>query len=250
MRIKVSIISFIIGAIICLILWMNDIRSVGFILLLIVMLLSDFIKGSIFIQDNFYLNSLNELDYPIVEKKIALTFDDGIHVKNTPKVLAILKQHQVQATFFLIGKNIETNTEILNRMLEDGHQIGNHSYEHGFWFSMKSSKNMLAEIQNTNEIVKKYTGIELKLFRPPYGVTNPMVAKALKLSGLRSIGWSLRSKDTVAKSKLELLTKLKKRVKRNDIILLHDRCDLTVEVLTEFIEDCKSRGYKFVTIPS
>lgn len=211
--------------------------------------LSDLVLGAIFIERNFYIQSINFLP-KTKEHQICLTFDDGIHAELTPKVLDILKEKKVKAIFFLIGKNIEGNEHILKRMQEEGHQIGNHSYEHSAWFDLKSSNAMLEEMEKTNTILESVLGEKITLFRPPYGVTNPNLAKAIRNSKLKSIGWSLRSMDTIAKSKEQLLSKLKLNTKAQDIILLHDRCEVTVHALTEYIDYCVDRGFKFVTLNS
>ncbi len=203
------------------------------------------VLGAIYIDRNFFITSINKLDESTVNE-LCLTFDDGVHAELTPKVLDILKEKNIKAIFFLIGKNV--NEAIVKRMHEEGHQIGNHSFEHSFWFDMKSSNAMLSEIKQTNQLLESIIGEKIILFRPPYGVTNPNLAKAIKRSGLQSIGWSLRSLDTTAKSKEQLLTKLKQNTKARDIILLHDRCEITVDALTEYIDFCHNRGFTFVTL--
>lgn len=209
----------------------------------------DLVFGAIYIQKNFYVDSVNNLQSSN-QREICLTFDDGIHADLTPKVLDILKQKNVKAIFFLIGKNIKGNEAILKRMYDEGHQIGNHSYEHTFWFDMKSSNAMLEEIEKTTQLINSIIGKQIALFRPPYGVTNPNLARAIKKSGLQSIGWSLRSFDTTAKSTTQLLSKLKLETKAQDIVLLHDRCEITVNALTEYIDFCQERGFTFVTLKS
>ena len=219
----------------------------GYLLIPIVFFISDLVLGAIYIQRNFYIKSINSLT-PKKQWQLCLTFDDGIHAERTPMVLDILKEKQVKAVFFLIGKNIEGNEHIVKRMKDEGHQIGNHSYEHSAWFDLKSSQAMLEEIMKTNTILESIIGEKVTLFRPPYGVTNPNLAKAIRKSKLHSIGWSLRSMDTVAKSKEQLLDKLTKKTKPQDIILLHDRCQVTVDALTDYIDDCQRQGYTFVPL--
>lgn len=214
--------------------------------------------GSIFIHWNFYLRSVNKL--PLLKvtfdegqlslnqrgKQVALTFDDGPEA-TTEQVLDILKKEKVPATFFVIGKNIAGREHILQRMQAEGHSIGNHSFNHGFNFDWQSASRMLEEIVQTNEAITTVTGVPVKLFRPPYGVTNPNLAKAIRNSGLKSIGWSLRSMDTVAKDSDKLYNKILRDVKAGDIILLHDRCPITVTALPVLIAALKKRGFDFAT---
>lgn len=222
---------------------------------LILLYVSMLILGSIFIEWNFYLhsiNSINELENQEKQKEnskqICLTFDDGIHPVNTPKALEILAKQNVKAHFFLIGKNIIGNEHIVMKMKNDGHIIGNHSQYHLWNFDLQSSSQMCQELISTNEIIEKITGDKPTLFRPPYGVTNPNLKKAIQQCNMISIGWNVRSMDTIAKSKKHLLDKLIKKTKPNSIILLHERCDVTLEVLTEYMEHCKAQGYTFVTL--
>jgi len=212
------------------------------------------VLGAIYIQQNFFIESINSLhDSTLPHKKdtdIVLTFDDGIHPIHTPKVLDILQAHGVKAMFFIIGKNINQHAAILKRIADDGHTIGNHSFTHGIWFDMKSTAGMVAELNQMNEAVvdilgKEYTPV---YFRPPYGVTNPNLANAIKRTGMTSVGWNLRSMDTVAKSKMQLLDKLKKMTGKGSIVLLHDRCAITVDTLTDYIVFCKQQGFTFTTL--
>ena len=212
------------------------------------------IAGAIYIQQNFFVESINSLhDSTLPHKKdtdIVLTFDDGIHPIHTPKVLDILQAHGVKAMFFIIGKNIHQHAAILKRIADEGHTIGNHSFTHGIWFDMKSISDMAAELNQMNEAVvdilgKEYTPV---YFRPPYGVTNPNLANAIKRTGMTSVGWNLRSMDTVAKSKMLLLDKLKKMTRKGSIVLLHDRCAITVDTLTDYIVFCKQQGFTFTTL--
>jgi len=217
-----------------------------FLLLPIGFLVFHLVMGAIYIQRNFFIVSQNVLNTS--EKKICLTFDDGIHPEWTPKVLDILNRFQIPAVFFIIGKNIPGNESILHRMLKEGHEVGNHSDDHSFWFDLKSSAAMSEEIKRCNQKIEAITGQPCAIFRPPYGVTNPNLAKAIGQCSMRSIGWSLRSMDTVAKDANSLLKKLKSETKPGAIILLHDRCQITTEVLTDYIEHCLSEGYTFVTL--
>lgn len=178
------------------------------------------------------------------QKQVALTFDDG-PAEHTSAILDILKKEQVKATFFLIGKNIQGREELVQRMFQEGHRIGNHSFDHGFNFDWQSAANMTLELTKTNEAIYKVTGEEVRIFRPPYGVTNPNLAKAVKNSLLKSVGWSLRSMDTTAKNETTLLQNILKQVKPRDIILLHDRCEITAQMLPDLIRILKERNYHF-----
>jgi peptidoglycan/xylan/chitin deacetylase (PgdA/CDA1 family) len=203
--------------------------------------------GSIFIQWNFYLPSVNQLNFDLKNKTVALTFDDG-PTDTTEQILAILQKENVQATFFLIGKNIDGKEHVVRRMYAEGHAIGNHSFNHGFNFDWQSAASMAKEIQQTNKAIEAITHANTTIFRPPYGVTNPNVARAVKRCAVQSIGWNIRSMDTIAKSEEELLQNILKQLKPNAIILLHDRCPITLKILPRLICEIKKQGYVFATL--
>ncbi len=202
--------------------------------------------GSYFIQLQFFTSSYN--CGSAAKRQIALTFDDGPDATFTPQVLDILKQHQVPATFFIIGRNIAGNEPIIKRMTDEGHLIGNHSWGHTFWFSMQKAEQIAAEINQTTDAIAQITGRRMKFFRPPYGVTNPMIAAAIKSAGVYSIGWSLRSYDTVANSREQLLQKLTKNLKNGDILLLHDWGAHTIGILSDYIKYVRGQGYEIVAL--
>lgn len=238
--------------------WFNG-YSAWWLLACVLVLISILTLGSIFIRWNFYLRSVNRL--PIVQvrfdgsqvalqqrgRQVVLSFDDG-PADYTEQVLDILKQEQVPAIFFLIGKNIAGREDTLRRMMAEGHVIGNHSFGHGFNFDWQSAANMEAELLRTSETIEAVTGSAVKWFRPPYGVINPNLAKAIRNSGMKSMGWSLRSMDTVAKDEAQLLQKILRKVKPGDIILLHDRCTVTAAILPELIQALKKKGFSFTLL--
>jgi peptidoglycan/xylan/chitin deacetylase (PgdA/CDA1 family) len=183
-----------------------------------------------------------------IEDKIAITFDDGPHKKNTPKLLDLLKKHKAKASFFLIGSNISENKKIAEKIFADGHLIGNHSYFHSKLFPLKLPNRIRKELEKAQEEIRKTTFQENQYFRPPYGVTNPFVAKGILRFNFKVIGWSIRSFDTTNKSKESILKRITKNLKGGDIILLHDR---TVHVcwLTEgILKYLKKNKLKAVTV--
>lgn len=175
--------------------------------------------------------------FPNTQNKIALTYDDGPDEKQTEKILDILKRYDAKATFFVIGKNAEKNIEILKRMSNEGHSIGNHSYFHENKFPIKSVAQIAEEISRTQSIINSVCKRGNKYFRPPFGVTNPLIAKAIKQTRMLTIGWNIRSLDTCKKSKEDILSKVCKNLKSGDVILLHDKtehvCWLTEQILIQ-----------------
>lgn len=181
------------------------------------------------------------------EKVIALTFDDGPHEK-TIDVLDLLLKYKAKATFFCIGKEIEKYPEIVERIIAEGHNIGNHSYSHSNWNGFFSTQKIVAEIEQTNTLIAQFTNKKNRLFRPPFGVTNPNIAKAISKTNQMAIGWNIRSLDTVIKKENIILERIKKRVQPGNIILMHDTSAKTVSVLEQLLLFLQSESYKTITI--
>ncbi len=175
------------------------------------------------------------------KSKIHLTFDDGPHPIITPQILEVLKNHNQKAVFFCVGKNIEQFPEIIKQIIEQGHDIGNHSYSHSIGFDFMSSQKVNDELEKTNNLIEQFTGKSNRLFRPPYGVTNPNIAKAVKQLGMKTIGWSIRSLDTVKSP--SVVQKRLMNVKPGDIILFHDTIHHTPEILEEFLRFLKNNDH-------
>ena len=201
--------------------------------------------GAIFIRWNFFVTSLHHGDRN--SREIALSFDDG-PADHTAEILNILQAEKVPAIFFSIGKNAAAHPEILRRWRDENHLIGNHSYDHSFHFDWKDRNAMAAEILHTNETIREITGLTPKLFRPPYGVTNPELSQAISLTAMTSVGWSLRTFDTKAKNADALLQRITSTVRGGDVILLHDSVGLTAGILTALIHACREKGFTFVRL--
>lgn len=182
------------------------------------------------------------------KKQIAISFDDGPAPEYTPEILQVLREGDVKAAFFCIGNRIPGNEWILKQVHDDGHIIGNHSYSHHFWFDMFTSKQMLGDIKLMDDEVVRVTGSRPKLFRPPYGVTNPNLKKAIINGDYTAVGWSVRSMDTVVKDRNKLLNKMIAALKPGAVYLFHDTCKVTVDMLPGFIQEVKNRGYEFVPL--
>jgi len=202
--------------------------------------------GSYFVQSQFYMKTVCKAD--TAEKKIALTFDDGPLNSYTPQLLSVLSNHNVMATFFCIGKNAATHTALLRQVHQQGHIIGSHSFSHGLWFDLLSAKKMEADLQQAHAVFKKELDCNIKWFRPPYGVTNPNLKKAVERMGYTAIGWNVRSMDTVAKDEQGLLKKLKQSLKPGAVFLFHDTMAITVKVLPDFIIYAQQQGYEIAPL--
>jgi peptidoglycan/xylan/chitin deacetylase (PgdA/CDA1 family) len=206
--------------------------------------LSLLVAGSISIRRGFYVKSYWAGDRK--GKKVAFSFDDGPDSNHTPVVLDLLKQQGVQAAFFVVGNKVEINSEIIRRIDQEGHILGGHSFSHHFFFDLFPAPQITNELELTEELIMKITGKRMKWFRPPYGVTNPVLARVVRKLGYYVIGWSLKSKDTVIVDSQELLERLQKKVRAGDLILFHDTKPVLSKVLPSFITFLKSEKYQIV----
>jgi peptidoglycan-N-acetylglucosamine deacetylase len=203
-------------------------------------------RGCINVSSDFFIPIICKADTD--KKEIAISFDDGPAENYTTQILEILKSNDVKATFFCIGNRITGNETILKQIHYDGHIIGNHSYSHHFWFNMYAAKKMQNDLKQMDLEMERVTGLKPKLFRPPYGVTNPNLAKAIKNGGYIPVGWSVRSLDTVAKDEQQFLNKINAEIKPGAVFLFHDTCEITLNVLPKFIQEVKNRGYNIIPL--
>jgi len=202
--------------------------------------------GSAFIASNYHVKTYcgNPLE---TEKKIALTFDDGPHEMSL-LVLELLKKYNVKATFFCIGKNIELHPEILKKVIAEGHTVGNHTYSHSPFFDFYRKNKVIAEIKRTDDLITSVSGEKPVLFRPPYGVTNPSIRRALAVTNHKTIGWNIRSLDGISEKRNFLLNRIIKRIKPGGIVLLHDTSLQTVNVLEQLLSFLQKNNYAVVPL--
>lgn len=202
--------------------------------------------GSYFLAAEFFLPVKFKGDRE--SKKIAITFDDGPIPLMTERILDILQTHKVPAAFFCIGNRVDEFPSLAKRIHDAGHLLGNHSYWHGAMFDLQSASKISKELIDTDKAIEKVIGKKPNFFRPPYGVTNPMVASAVKKGGYKTIGWSIRSFDTVTKDATALLDRITKSLKGGDVILFHDYSNTTQEILPAFLAHAAKVGLKIVRV--
>ena len=180
---------------------------------------------------------------------VTLTFDDGPNEEMTPKILDILKHHNLKATFFLIGNNASRYPELVTRIINEGHIIGNHSWNHSCTFPLQSSEDIYSELSKCDSLIYSITGKRMSLFRPPFGVTNPLIADAINETDYTCIGWSVRSLDTDEDTpRQDILNRVLRQLHNGAIILLHDRCKGADELLQMLIEEIKAQNYGIINI--
>lgn len=200
-----------------------------------------------YFRGNFFVNAIHA--NPNVKKKhISLTFDDGPHPEHTLKTLALLRKFSQKATFFVIGKNADKNADIVKQILADGHTIGNHSHGHSQIIGFYPTKKVISEIEQTNKILREQTGKHTLLYRPPFGVTNPNIAKAITKTNMQAIGWNTRSLDTLKISEGTIYKRITRNLKPGDVVLLHDTSEKTLRVLERLLVTMKKKDITSVTI--
>lgn len=179
------------------------------------------------------------------EKVVALTFDDAPDPIQTPRVLEVLRQHHVQATFFCIGNRVEAHPDIVRQIVAEGHLIGNHSYNHSNRFPLFSRRKMQLDMERCDVALAQCApvGNAMKLFRPPFGVTNPTVASAVKSLGYTVIGWNVRSFDTI-RNPDAAFKRVCNRISPGSIVLLHDRLPDSHTLLGRLLEYLHDNGYR------
>lgn len=190
--------------------------------------------------------------YKTIEPYIALTFDDGPDKVQTIKVLEILKKYEIKATFFVIGERIEYQKDILKKIVDEGHEIGNHFYSHEN--INKISKEKIREsIMTNNELIYSITGKMPKLVRPQYGIVNDNLKTICQELNMSIIIWSndKDSKDWKQTKDNIIINNLTKKVSNGDIFLFHDgnkKYTNTLSAIDTIIPMLQKKGFKFVDI--
>lgn len=184
------------------------------------------------------------------EMKIALTFDDGPHKCYTPEILDILDEYGVKATFFVIGSNCEDNLAIVQREIDSGHEIGNHTYSHPHLTKIKAER-LFSELIKTENILFELGEYRPKLFRPPEGIYSLTVSKTLERLDYIPILWTVDTTDWKLPSAEKIADTVLKNISSGEIILCHDFVSgksNTPDALRIFIPKLLEQGYVFVTV--
>ena len=202
--------------------------------------------GSSFIQLDYHVKAYCS-NPEMKQRHIALTFDDGPS-ENTLQILDMLKMHDAKATFFCIGKNIEKHPEIIKRIASEGHIIGNHSYSHSHFFDFYRKCRVIQELKETDNLILETTGKKALFFRPPYGVTNPSIRRAVAVTKHKVIGWNIRSMDGISKNTNAIFNRILKRLSAGSVVLLHDTRPQTNAVLEQLLLSLAEKNYKVVPV--
>lgn len=190
---------------------------------------------------------------PTTKKVMALTFDDGPHPVFTPRLLDILDKYHVKATFFMIGKSMETYPEIVSDVVRRGHVIGNHTYSHPRNIDLDTQAQVIRELDQADQVIERLTGSRAHLFRPPRGMLDGSVFTVSDEEGYSTILWSVCADHHSALTPPLMARRVIKHARPGGIILAHDGSVGTrwkdIAATPLIIEALQKRGYRFVTIP-
>ena len=214
-------------------------------------------------RDKVYEKISNEIFYarsggPKEFKKMSLTFDDGPGA-TTEKILEILKEKNVKATFFMLGRQVEKNPLLAKKVLEAGHEVQNHMYSHIRYFDYKEKdkyEKMKDELLKAEESIKKHTGFKTYLIRFPYGYSKSDAKKMASENGYRMINWTYGYDYYKKPAAEEIYKQYASRIKSGAIFLMHDSWDYDEEMsnerllsfLGDLIDEIKAKGYELVTV--
>lgn len=177
-------------------------------------------------------------------KKIAITFDDGPHPQYTELLLDGLKERGVKATFFVTGEHAELHPEVIKRMSEEGHLIGNHTYSH-IQLRSNNREEFKEQLVKTNKIISDITGKEVLYVRPPYGTWDKKFETELNMF---PVLWTVDPKDWCSDNAASVTQKVVSKSRENDIILMHDYYESSVTAALKAVDELLEKGYDFVTV--
>jgi peptidoglycan/xylan/chitin deacetylase (PgdA/CDA1 family) len=188
--------------------------------------------------------------------QLALTYDDGPNDPWTFRLLEVLDRRQVKATFFLIGKFVQQRPDIARALVNAGHSIGSHTWDHPNLIFCSSAE-VCRQLQQTQQAILDATGIEARLFRPPFGGRRPASLRVARSLGLQPVMWNVTCRDWTSRSTAEIVALAERQIRGGNVILLHDgefhrigvdrsrSVEASERILTRYTQE----GYEFVTVP-
>ncbi|MEO8066994.1 MAG: polysaccharide deacetylase family protein [Flavobacteriales bacterium] len=215
--------------------------SAWFVILWLVLLFAFTVYASLTLPARLYMDAVCKGE----PGTLALTFDDGPHPVHTPALLDLLAKEKVSASFFCIGRNVDAHPAIASRIVEEGHAIGIHSYDHHWTWGFLSSARAAHQITRCEGSIHAATGKRTQLFRPPFGVTSPNLARAVRRTLVSTIGWDLRTFDTT-RTPDQVMRRMEARKVPGTIAVLHDTQPGTIELVQRVIAHCRRNGTTLV----
>lgn len=179
---------------------------------------------------------------------VAMTFDDGPHPQNTPRLLQILRERNIKATFYVIGNNVQAYPQVLRQTIDDGHEIGNHTQNHRL-LSKLGDDGLNFELQSCRNAVLQAAGYEMKTMRPPYGGLQQRQRQIVHSEfGYPTILWSVDPLDWKRPGPSVVASRIIDHTRSGSIVLAHDLHAPTVDAMPRTLDELLYRGYKFVTV--
>lgn len=199
--------------------------------------------GSFHLRWNYHLRGLHRAS----ASDVALTFDDG-PTPYTEEILALLDNTPHKATFFLIGQRAEQMPETVRKIVAAGHVIANHTFTHSTGLGFMSTDKVEQEILRCDAALSGISGKIPLFYRPPFGVTNPSIARALGRTGHKVMGWTIRSLDTKIQDPAKIFNRIKARLAPGKVVLLHDTSPRSVEVVKRLLPELDRRNLRSITL--
>jgi peptidoglycan/xylan/chitin deacetylase (PgdA/CDA1 family) len=190
------------------------------------------------IRLNFFIQAMHKNG----KNELVLSFDDGPHPIHTIRILDILDENKVKAVFFMIGEHVNAHPEVAKEVATRGHQIGIHSQSHLNYFGFLKGKKLRFEMEECARSIEKATGLKTHLFRPPFGTSTPAIAREVKYQKYDTIGWNVRSLDSLSKNPDKIAKRVLQKVEEDSIILLHDSLEQTCKALPKILEGINGMG--------
>lgn len=205
--------------------------------------------------NSFYGETIKSVQVPNGKKHVALTFDDGPYPPYTQKLLAVLEEKQVKATFFMVGNNASQNPEVVTLVTSKGHEVALHAEEHKDFLKLNEQE-LVGNILRGKKLLEELTGKSVKYLRPPHGFRDWAVMEAASDAGLKVVNWSVIPRDWTNPGAQEIADRVCKNVAPGAIVLLHDgdapeqtaSREQTVEATALIIDELRKQGYNFVTV--
>ena len=189
------------------------------------------------------------------ERTVALTFDDGPHPEITPRVLDLLAERGVRATFFVIGRAARRHPEIVRRIVAEGHDVGNHTDEHSYLFWAHLPRRIERDVAGAQQAIESACGTRCRFFRAPVGLKNWFLHRVLRAHGLDLVSWRIRFLERGALDRERTAARLRRRLRPGSILLLHDGHDRraegrpeTIAALPMVLDTLRDAGYRCVRL--
>jgi len=232
-------------------------KRIIILIVVLILLIFGIVLFCIFFDEAVLVRKDTIFNFVHHDKVVAMTFDDGPSPVWTPKILDELKKANIKATFFMLGEHVARYPEIARRVAQEGHEIGNHTYDHHVLLYYKAGE-LEKELKDTERTIQKATGQSTRYFRPPKSWLTAQEKKEIEGLGYKIVLWSLNSKDWVTFDDKYIVKYIVRNVKPGDILLFHDSGGVfgieggdrheTVKAIPRLVDTLAKKGYRFVTL--